>query len=256
MSHRLQIFTVSLVLNIHALASNYGCDSCDGSIVGSRWACLTCINDLFTDTVDLCSSCVEESVEIRGFVHDASHVLLKCDTYVLDAHWQWIIPRARSMVVQIKKKLRSRSEGRAEPAESSNLLDDSPQPKKETTTIPESLTCQTCSEEVSLPCWVRIDSYCMCSFFALSTYLTPLIGADSENCLCDKCESESKPPANDSPEFGLPLLRLRIGDDDAPVEVVTVESRLAALEKKFDEHLSVLTKLLEKLTSNSPPNGG
>ncbi len=91
--------------------------------------------------------------------------------------------------------------------------------------------------------------------FALSTYLIPSIGTDSENCLCDECESKSKPPANDSPEFGLPLLRLGI-DDDAPVEVVTVESRLAALEKKIDEHLSVLTKLLEKLTSNSPPNGG
>ncbi len=161
MSHWLQIFTVSLVLNVHALASNYGCDSCDGFIVGSRWGCLTCINDSFTDTVDLCSSCAKKSVEIRGFVHDASHVLLKCDTYVLDAHWSWIIPRARSMVVQIKKKLRSRSGGRAEPAESSNLLDNSPQPKKDTLAITGSLTCQTCSKEVSLvPCWVRIDSYC------------------------------------------------------------------------------------------------
>ncbi|KAK0487641.1 hypothetical protein IW261DRAFT_1327956 [Armillaria novae-zelandiae] len=130
----------------------YTCDSCRGTIVGSRWACLTCMNDSFTDTVDLCSSCVKESVQLREFVHDASHVLLKCDTYVLGAHWQWIIPRARSMLVQTKKKLRSHSEDRAEPAESS------------ASTIAGSLKCQACSEEVTLPCWVRVDSYCMCFF--------------------------------------------------------------------------------------------
>ncbi|KAK0187865.1 hypothetical protein F5146DRAFT_731520 [Armillaria mellea] len=216
--------------------SSYSCDSCEGGIVGSRLACFTCMNDSYMDTVDLCTSCVGESIQLRGFIHDASHVLLKCDTYVLDVHWWWIIPRARSMLVQIKKKLRSRSE----PTESSNVLGNGPQSKKDASTMSESLKCQTCLEEVALPCWVRVDSY----------------WTDSENCLCDKCESKSKPPANDSPEFGLPLLRLGIDDDKAPVEVVTVESRLAALEKKFDEHLSVLTKLLEKLTSNSLPNEG
>ncbi len=119
------------------------------------------MNDSFTDTVDLCASCIRESVELREFVHDASHDLLKCDTRVLEAHWGWIIPRARSMVVQIKKKIRSRSEGRAEPAESSNLLDNSPRSKKDVWTRAESLTCQDCLKEVSLPCWVRINSYCM-----------------------------------------------------------------------------------------------
>ncbi len=47
-----------------------------------------------------------------------------------------------------------------------------------------------------------------------------------------------------------PLLRI----DDAPAAAVALEVRLAALEKKFDEHLSVLTRLLEKL-SNSPDAG-
>ncbi|KAK0504191.1 hypothetical protein EDD18DRAFT_1062742 [Armillaria luteobubalina] len=217
----------SLFPHAHRLCfcSSYGCDSCDDSIVGTRWACLTCINDSFTDTIDLCSSCAkkEESIRLRGFVHDASHVLLKCDTYVLDAHWNWIIRRARSMLVQIKKKLRSRSKGRAELAESN------------ASNIARPLKCQACSEEVTLPCWVRVDSYCMYS----------------ENCLCDKCESKSKPPAHDSPEFGMPLLRLRIKDaDDAAVEAVNEESRLAALENKFeniDQKLSVIMNHLDKV---------
>ncbi len=61
-----------------------------------------------------------------------------------------------------------------------------------------------------------------------------------------------KPPGNDSPEFGLPLLR--IDGDDGPEEVVTIESRLAVLEKKFekfDQQLSAMTKLLGKVTGNS-----
>ncbi|PBK75065.1 hypothetical protein ARMSODRAFT_504209 [Armillaria solidipes] len=219
--------------------AGYDCDSCDGTIVGSRWACLTCMNDSFTDTVDLCASCVKESVELRGFVHDASHVLLKCDTFVMDADLQWIIPRARSTVVQIKKKFRSRTKIHTEPAEKSDPPSKSTQSKKKLLNVTKSPPphCQACRKEVSLPCWVRITYY----------------WANSENYLCDKCESRSKLPTKNSPEFGLPLLR--IDEDDALEEVATVESRLAALEKKFekfDQQLSVMTKLLEKVTGNSP----
>ncbi|KAK0487644.1 hypothetical protein IW261DRAFT_631968 [Armillaria novae-zelandiae] len=199
----------------------YGCDSCDGRIVGTRWACLTCMNDSFTDTVDLCASCVKESVELRGFIHNASHVLLKCDTYVMDADWQWIIPRARLMVVRIKKEFRSRSKLRTELADESDNTQSKDKP-----------SCQACHKEVSLPCWVRI-----------------IYWSSNEGCyLCARCGREAKTPATDSFEYGLPLLQLE--DNDAQVEAVTTELRLATLEKKMDQQLAVMTKLLEKF---SPP---
>ncbi len=93
----------------------------------------------------------------------------------------------------------------------------------------------------------------VCVFFSCAFY----IPNTTERCLCDKCESKSKSPANDSPEFDVPLLRFGIDEDEAPVEVTaTEESRLPALEKTFDERLSVLTKLMEKPPSNSPPDAG
>ncbi len=70
--------------------------------------------------------------------------------------------------------------------------------------------------------------------------------------LCSRCEPESKRPANDSSEFGVPLLRIDDVDDEAPVKAVTMQSRLIALEKKID----VITKLLETLASNLPPDRG
>ncbi len=94
---------------------------------------LTCINDSFTNTVGLCASCFRKSVKRPKFVHDASHVLLKCDTRVLDAHWQWIIPRARLMVVNIKKRFRNRSRKPTELAQHQS-----------------SPRCQTCQKEVSI----------------------------------------------------------------------------------------------------------
>ncbi|KAK0441569.1 hypothetical protein EV421DRAFT_1904608 [Armillaria borealis] len=209
---------VTDVINRH-IHTNYGCD------------CYT---------VDLCASCVEESVDLRGFIHEASHDLLKCDTLVLDVHWQWIIPRARSMVVRIKEKFRSRSKIHTEPAERSDLLDNSTQSKKKLSNVTESSLppkCQGCHKEVSLPCCVRI------SYWAFS---------EEYQYLCGTCESESKLPSSKSPEFGLPLLR--INEDDAPEEVVTIESRLAVLERKFekfDQQLSAMTKLLGKVTGNS-----
>ncbi len=68
-----------------------------------------------------------------------------------------------------------------------------------------------------------------------------------DSYLCSKCETESKPPANDSPAFGLPLVRIDNKDVLPLEEAVTTELRLATLEKKLDQ-------LLEKFTGNLRPD--
>ncbi|KAK0244015.1 hypothetical protein EDD85DRAFT_759720 [Armillaria nabsnona] len=235
--------------------NDYTCDSCMHWIVGSRLACLTCMNDSFTDTTDLCTSCIRNSCDLRGFVHDPSHVLLKFETLLLDANMHWIIPKARSMLPRIQKEFRSSSlkyrpklEERTGPAsgryssQSEEMLT-----INESTPLPK---CESCKEMISMPCWVYV-TYCM--FFCLppsTTHLESFTGPTDDMYVCDKCGSGNKTLGNGDLK-SWPLLRI----DDAPAAAVALEVRLAALEKKFDDHLSVLTKLLEKL-SNSPPDAG
>lgn len=136
--------------------------------MGSRLACLTCMNASFTDTTDLCTSCIRNSCDLRGFVHDPSHVLLKFDTLVLDANMHWIIPKARSMLPRIQKELRSsRPKLEEQTGPASGWY--SSQSKSEMLTIKESTPlpkCGSCKEMISMPCWVYVE-YCM--FFLSSS---------------------------------------------------------------------------------------
>ncbi len=83
--------------------------------------CLTCINDSFTDRIDLCTGCIGRSCQRDGFVHDPSHVLLKFDSIVLDGRLRHIIPAARSMIARIREEFRSSVKDRIEPVEKSGL---------------------------------------------------------------------------------------------------------------------------------------
>ncbi|KAG7442638.1 uncharacterized protein BT62DRAFT_954741 [Guyanagaster necrorhizus] len=206
----------------------YGCDSCHGSILGSRLACLTCMNDSFTDTIDLCTSCIDTSCERGGFVHDPSHDLLKFDSVVLDGRLRWMIPEARSMVVRIKGEFRSSLKNRVEPVEKSSSSHGS-QSKKEALTPAAPPKCRCCGKVVSIPCWV-------CLICTIDAYV------------CDECDAKKKEPMPGDPhELGEPLLR--IADCNPPVEVVATEVKLAALEKKFDKVDQRLAALEDRVES-------
>lgn len=192
----------------------YYCDSCLGQILGCRLACLTCINDSFTDTIDLCTSCIDTSCERGGFVHDPSHVLLKFDSVILDGRLRWIIPEARSMVSRIKKDFRTSLKNRIKPVEKSGSSHTS-QSKKEAPTAAVTPKCRCCGKVVLLPCWV-------CLICAIDAYV------------CDECDATRKEPMPGDPhELGEPLLR--IADCIPPVESVATDLKLASLEKKFDK---------------------
>ncbi|KAK0466691.1 hypothetical protein IW261DRAFT_1683432, partial [Armillaria novae-zelandiae] len=167
---------------------SYSCDSCEGLILGSRLACLTCMNDSFTDTTDLCTSCIAASCKCRGFVHDPSHVLLKFDNIILDARLRWIIPKARSMIIDIKE-LRHSLKNTVKPVEKSGSFLSS-QTNNEISTAATPPKCRCCDKAISLPCWV-------CLICKTDAYI------------CDECGAETKQPLpNNSHKLGEPLLRI------------------------------------------------
>ncbi|KAK0215121.1 hypothetical protein IW262DRAFT_1278423, partial [Armillaria fumosa] len=193
----------------------YFCDSCEGFILGSRLVCLTCMNDSFTDTTDLCTNytCNSMCPKCRGFVHDPSHVLLKFDNIILDARLRWIIPKARSMIIRIKEELRYSLKNTIKPVEKSGSFLSS-QTNNEMPTAATPPKCRCCDKDISLPCWV-------CLVCKMDAYI------------CDECGAEMKQSLpNNSHKLGEPLLRI---SDYAPrMEVVPTEEKLAILDKKFD----------------------
>lgn len=124
--------------------------------------CLTCINDSFTDRIDLCTGCIGRSCQRDGFVHDPSHVLLKFDSIVLDGRLRHIIPAARSMIARIREEFRSSVKDRIEPVEKSGLSHNS-QSRKEASKTAAPPTCRCCGKPISLPCWVCV--ICRASFW-------------------------------------------------------------------------------------------
>ncbi len=119
------------------------------------------MNDSFTDTTDLCTSCIAASCKCRGFVHDPSHVLLKFDDIVLDGRLRWIIPKARYMIIRIKEELRYSLKNNIKPVEKSGSFFSS-QTNDEMSTAATPPKCRCCDKVISLPCWVCL--ICSTSF--------------------------------------------------------------------------------------------
>ncbi|KAK0194918.1 hypothetical protein F5146DRAFT_924474 [Armillaria mellea] len=204
----------------------YYCDSCGGQLLGSRLACLTCMNDSFSDTINLCTSCIDTSCERAGFVHDPSHVLLKFDSVILDGRLRGIIPEARRRVTRIK--FQSSLKNHIEPVEKTSSSHTN-QSKKEPPTAAEPSKCRCCGKVVSLPCWV-------CLICTIDAYV------------CDECDATRKEPMSGDPHaLGQPLLR--IADCNPLVEVVATDVKLTSLEKKFDKVDQRLAKLEERVES-------
>ncbi|KAK0501866.1 hypothetical protein EDD18DRAFT_752243 [Armillaria luteobubalina] len=166
------------------------------------------MNDSFTDTTDLCTSCIATSCKRRGFVHDPSHVLLKFDNIILDVRLRWIIPKARSLIIRIREELRYSLKNTIKPVEKgSSFL--SSQTNNEMPTAATAPKCRCCDKDIFLPCWV-------CLFCKMDAYI------------CDECGAEMKQSLpNNSHKLGEPLLRI---SDYAPrMEVVATEEKLAIL---------------------------
>ncbi|KAJ4490979.1 hypothetical protein J3R30DRAFT_3679188 [Lentinula aciculospora] len=85
------------------------CDSCKKEVHGSRFICLACINEDFSEQIDLCSQCRNQDVKRKCFAHEKSHPHLQFDVVVLDAELALIIPKAQDIAVQVEDRMRSSS---------------------------------------------------------------------------------------------------------------------------------------------------
>ncbi|KIK50286.1 hypothetical protein GYMLUDRAFT_266202 [Collybiopsis luxurians FD-317 M1] len=83
------------------------CDACRKDIRGARFLCLVCINQEFSENIDLCSQCCNQTVKRKSFSHEASHPLLQVDTTIFDAELAVTIPNAQEIATHIEDQLRS-----------------------------------------------------------------------------------------------------------------------------------------------------
>ncbi|KAJ7090797.1 hypothetical protein B0H15DRAFT_836939 [Mycena belliarum] len=210
------------------IAYSRDCDSCSRHIRSTRLFCIQCIDKLFSDTIDLCSDCIEQTPERDAFVHTRSHVLAKTSRRIHDGEMAWLIPEARVMATRVKKafkdanSLLSRIEGGAKTGRHAN---------KSRSSHSEKICC-CCGEPVSLPCWV-------CVACVEDTYV------------CVDCDAKRAPALEDgvSPKHSLTDPLIQILDNEPIPEPVTADGRLAELETKMLGLDSKLASLEEKLES-------
>jgi len=127
--------------------SYVSCDVCKNQYCFTRYVCLTCLLEDYTNHVDICAKCLghTEVVKTDDFVHDPWHTLFKSRTRILKIEKAYQISNARARSKRIKDAFRGdggqhhmkTEHGKAAGAE------------KETPVF----NCAGCEKVVNLPCW-------------------------------------------------------------------------------------------------------
>ncbi|KAJ6573432.1 hypothetical protein DFH09DRAFT_916098 [Mycena vulgaris] len=230
-------------------AYNRNCDSCKRHIRSTRIFCIQCIDDMFYDTIDLCSECIEQTPERDTFVHTSSHILAKTFRRIHDGEMAWLVPEARVVAARVKKvfkaasSLLSRIEGGAKVGGHAGKTKSSESEK----------ICCCCGEPVTCPCWV-------CITCVPDTYI------------CVDCDAKRATAIPDgvSPKHTLsdPLVQILDGEpipeplttdlrlSELETKMLGLDSKMAALEEKLESRFGSLEAMLqviaEKLSVKSP----
>jgi len=137
---------------------DYLCDACDGRVIFTRFICIICINDDFTDQVDLCADCTSSPVQGDKFCHHISHSLIKTTAHLHYHRLPGIISQARSQSEQLKAIFRaSENVNRSSKGSKSqskltrNRVNKHMEPSRIA-----SLICSSCDKKLSLPCWTCV----------------------------------------------------------------------------------------------------
>lgn len=136
------------------------CDACLQSIVFSRYVCVTCIDEDFSNQLDLCTDnphCTSTILfAARDFVHSSSHTLLRTDRHILSSEVFTLFTQSNQRSERIKKMFRSREEerkisdrGKSRPNTQSAIENIKLDIKSPTPT----LKCSRCDNILTLPCW-------------------------------------------------------------------------------------------------------
>ncbi|KIK51733.1 hypothetical protein GYMLUDRAFT_120582, partial [Collybiopsis luxurians FD-317 M1] len=188
------------------------CDGCDRGITRSRFICLTCISDDFSETFDLCLNCRDISCTTESFDHHPSHPMLKVDRVIQDGELAWAIPEAREIATRVKELFRSQNTLTTRLAKDS--IKDGRADKTKLLQV-EALCC-CCGKGVDTPCWICLS----CS---------------PDTFICDGCEKNRTSVLLDGPskwhQHKHHLIRIHDGLQTA--DRLVTHSRLHALEGKL-----------------------
>ncbi|KAJ6579585.1 hypothetical protein DFH09DRAFT_1246123 [Mycena vulgaris] len=204
----------------HLVAFGRKCDSCERKMT-------ECLNHLYSDGINICIECIDQTPERDAFVHLASHVLVKFTRYVHDGELATVLPQARVVANRVKAAFRA-SKSLLSRLEAGPSLGD-----HHAQNLP--MVCCCCGEVISCPCWACVT--CVPDTF-----------------ICSDCDGGKATALPDGPSphhnRDHPLVQIR--DSEPVLEPLTTESRLAdleakisGLESKVEERLSALEEKLE-----------
>lgn len=230
----------------HSYSGPYNCHSCDRRIIFSRYQCVICTSDDFSNQLDLCGDCVNVTFPLPGstFEHHVSHTLVRSTRRIFECEVASIIVQARSTSERIKSRFRSiegiQNGGAASPGSDARS-------RHATPTVP--LRCSCCGDLLSLPCWVCVMC-CTCSIFRTILYSPRLTSYKftALTYICFPCNTNRSPlkaqhGISNTHSADHPLLR--INDSQ---EVVPAELKASRLEKQLQEMEAKLSTTILSLS--------
>jgi len=102
-----------------------------------------------SDNIDLCSTCIGNSTNKRGFIHNVTHDIVKVEETLHDFHFAQVVKSARATINRVKCIFR---------ALDGTTSDDTTALEK-VLVVEEDCTdllCACCAQRVSTPCWACV----------------------------------------------------------------------------------------------------
>jgi hypothetical protein len=145
------------------------CDECRRLIHGIRQFCIQCMDDGFSDWIDLCTNCLDKTPQRNGFIHLSSHLQVKVYIRLHDGEMARMVPQATDIAKRVKNRLKLTASARDEalnPADSP--ADDALKTNDQAANDSKPPTCACCRKPISPPCFV-------CARCGTSTLASPCL---------------------------------------------------------------------------------
>ncbi|KAH8814566.1 hypothetical protein DL96DRAFT_417067 [Flagelloscypha sp. PMI_526] len=191
------------------------CDNCDLSVIRKRFACIECVDEHFSDSIDICVNCLGCSIYARRFEHVAEHTIALFSQNSC-VYLKSEVETARDVARIVNNDMRYRHLFRSGP-QGDERFDESQGPP-----------CRDCKQKVTLPFW-----YCN----------------DCDNgYICDACFVIKSKLEHDS---GHSIVRIAnvVVESDLSMEdrmSALIEAKMTALETKTINHLNERFEAMEK----------
>ncbi|KAF8912079.1 hypothetical protein CPB84DRAFT_751308 [Gymnopilus junonius] len=212
---------------------NAVCDVCSQYIIFTRFVCITCVEEIFNNEVDMCAECIDstEFTNENEFIHHPSHTLLRFTRRFHYCQRVVIIPHARLLSARIQASFKASGMAGAKTSRSTSDIGKSA--KGDTDNVVMSrpslveLICACCGKDLTLPCWA-------CAACDLDILIC--LGCEREGRQVQNWEASSKHLRHH------PLLRISHTE-----EVKTNELKTTRLEKNLQTTMDTVTGLEQKV---------